>query len=102
VKELAAEADIALIVGDPKSANSKRLQSISAQTVRDAYLITSPEMIEDRWFKGVETVLVTSGASTPEYMVQRIIERIRQIAPCEVVERVVVNENVHFGLPQNI
>ncbi len=99
VNELAREADLVLIVGDPTSANSKRLAAISLRKVSNTHLITSGEMIEDAWFDGVETVLISSGASVPEHLVDGVVKRIRQMIPCEVEEREVLRENVHFSLP---
>ena len=99
VNELAKEADLVLIVGDPTSANSKRLAAISLRKVSNTHLINSGEMIEDAWFDGVETVLISSGASVPEHLVDEVVKRIRQMIPCEVEEREVLRENVHFSLP---
>jgi 4-hydroxy-3-methylbut-2-enyl diphosphate reductase len=99
VNELAKEADLVLIVGDPTSANSKRLAAISLRKVSNTHLINSCEMIEDAWFDGVETVLISSGASVPEHLVDGVVKRIRQMIPCEVEEREVLRENVHFSLP---
>ena len=100
VNELAPEADLVLVVGDRESANSKRLAEICKKTGKASYLISSAGMIQDAWFQGVDTVLVTSGASAPEFLVQGVVERLRAIDPaCEVEERALVRENVHFSLP---
>ena len=102
VNELAPEADLVLVVGDAQSANSKRLAEICRNKGKASHLIRSAALIEDAWIEGVDTVLVTSGASAPEFLVQGVIERLQSMAPCEVEERVVADEDVHFSLPDSI
>jgi 4-hydroxy-3-methylbut-2-enyl diphosphate reductase len=99
VNELVAEADIVLIIGDASSANSKRLAAICLRKVERTHLVASAAEIQDDWFKGVETVLISSGASVPEHLVNGVVERLRRIVPCEVEEREVARENLHFRLP---
>lgn len=102
VNESTGEADLVLVVGDPESANSKRLAEICRKNVKASYLISSYEMIEEAWLEGVGTVLVTSGASAPEFLVQGVVEHLKRREPCEVEERAVAVENVHFRLPETI
>ena len=102
VNELAPQADLVLVVGDAQSANSKRLAEICRNKGKASRLIRSDAMIEDAWVEDVGTVLVTSGASVPEFLVQGVIERLQSMAPCGVEERVVVDEDVHFSMPDCI
>lgn len=102
VNDLAPEADLVLVVGDLESANSKRLAEICKKKAKASYLISSAEMIRDAWLEGVETVLVTSGASAPEFLVQGVVAYLSTKGPCTVEEREMVHENVHFRLPEAI
>jgi 4-hydroxy-3-methylbut-2-enyl diphosphate reductase len=102
VNELAREADLVLVVGDPESANSKRLAEICARKGKASHLISSAAMIQDAWLVGVRAVLVTSGASAPEFLLQGVVDYLKSKAPCEVEERAIVRENVRFRLPEAI
>jgi 4-hydroxy-3-methylbut-2-enyl diphosphate reductase len=102
VNDLAPEADLVLVVGDPESANSKRLAEICRKDGKASHLISSAAMIQDTWLDGVKTVVVTSGASVPEVLVQGVIEHLTRRGPCEVEEREIVHEDIHFQLPEAI
>jgi len=102
VNDLAPEADLVLVVGDPESANSKRLAEICRKGGKASHLISSAAMIQDTWLDGVNTLVVTSGASVPEVLVQGVIEHLTRLGPCEVEEREIVHEDIHFQLPEAI
>lgn len=102
VEELAPRAGLVLVVGDQSSANSARLAEICRGLGKNSHLIGSAEAIEDTWLEGVETVLVTSGASAPESLVQEVIEYLRSKSPCDVEECEVVHEDIHFPLPEAV
>ncbi len=99
---LAPGADLVLVVGDETSANSTRLAEICRTKGKPSYLIRGLEDIEAAWLEGVETVLLTSGASAPESLVQSVIDHLCATSECTVEEREVVHEDVHFELPQVI
>lgn len=102
VNALFPQADLVLVVGDRESANSQRLADICRAQGKEAHLIRSAEMIDDAWFENVETVLITAGASAPERLVRGVIEYIQSKWPCELEERRIVTENVHFNLPKEL
>jgi 4-hydroxy-3-methylbut-2-enyl diphosphate reductase len=102
VRAITPRADLILVVGDSESANSTRLADIARGYGKPAYLISSSKIIESKWLEGVETVLLTSGASVPEKLVQEVIQRLKQHEPSEVEEVMLVEEDVHFRLPANI
>jgi 4-hydroxy-3-methylbut-2-enyl diphosphate reductase len=102
VRALAPEVDVVLVVGDRESANSTRLSEIAAEYGKPSYLISSAARIRDEWLEGAETVLVTSGASVPEGLVQEVIDYLGRLGPCEVDEVELVHEDVHFRLPASI
>ena len=102
VVAIAPKADLILVVGDSESANSTRLAEIARGYGKPAYLISTADYIDDRWLEGVGTVLLTSGASVPEKLVQEVIGRLKAYEPSEVEEVMHIEENVHFRLPANI
>ncbi len=102
VRALAPGVDLVLVVGDRESANSTRLSEIAAEYGKPSYLISNAGMIRDGWLRGVGTVLITSGASVPERLVQEVIDRLGEYEPCNVEQAELVEENVRFRLPASI
>ncbi|MDZ4861483.1 MAG: 4-hydroxy-3-methylbut-2-enyl diphosphate reductase [Candidatus Hydrogenedentes bacterium] len=102
VNALSSQVDMVLVVGDRESANSNRLAEICHAKGQNAYLISSAEMIDPAWLDGVESVLLTAGASAPETLVQGVIDFFAARGPVEVVESEVMMENVHFKLPNEL
>ena len=102
MRALTPNVDLVLVVGDRESANSTRLSEIAAEYAKPSYLISNADAIQDAWLEGVETVLITSGASVPERLVQDVVERLNRIEPCEVEQAELVEENVRFRLPASI
>jgi 4-hydroxy-3-methylbut-2-enyl diphosphate reductase len=100
VKKLVAECDVLLVVGSPASSNSNRLREIAAKAAIPGYLIDGPEDLDRAWFAGCEIVGLTAGASAPEVLVQRVIERLREWGGETAVEVVGREENVVFALPR--
>lgn len=99
VMSLVPEADLVLIVGDSESANSRRLRDIALKLGKPAHLIPDHTAIDKRWLEGVHTLLLSSGASVPEHLVDAVVWNIRERYNCSVDERILVDEQVHFQLP---
>ncbi|HEX6491817.1 MAG TPA: 4-hydroxy-3-methylbut-2-enyl diphosphate reductase [Gaiellaceae bacterium] len=99
VKELLPEVDLLLVIGSANSSNSKRLVEVARAGGRPAYLIESDAEIEEAWLDGVETVGLTSGASAPERLVERVCEWFRARGVAEIEEPRPARENVFFKLP---
>jgi 4-hydroxy-3-methylbut-2-enyl diphosphate reductase len=99
VKALAPEVDVLLVIGSPNSSNSNRLVEVGRAAGIDAHLIDDETEIEERWLEGVETVGLTSGASAPERLVQRVCDwfRVRGVTEIRTVSSLV--EDVVFRLP---
>ena len=102
IRALAPEADLVLVVGDRESANSTRLAEIASEYGKPSYLISDNAMIQEAWFDGVETVLITSGASVPESLVREVVDYVSARGTCTVEERELVHEDIHFRLPAAI
>ena len=80
-RKLAADPDVSviLVVGGRHSANTRHLWEICRE-LKPSYLIQGPEDIQSDWFAGVGTVGLTAGASTPDYVIDEVEARLREIA----------------------
>ncbi len=85
VKALAAEVGVVVVVGSENSSNSQRLRECAEQIGAAAYLVDCTEQLLAEWFVGHARIGVTAGASSPETLVARIIERIRELVGDAVV-----------------
>lgn len=102
LSEITDQTDLVLVVGDPQSSNSNRLRELAAKQGIAAYLINDEKEIHADWVKGVKTIGLTAGASTPETIVQRCINRLRELGVTAVEDVVFTVEDVVFGLPKPI
>jgi 4-hydroxy-3-methylbut-2-enyl diphosphate reductase len=99
VKELSDQADVVLVIGSANSSNSRRLVEVARTAGTPAHLIDDETEIEPAWIASASTVGVTSGASAPEWLVERVIERLRSMG-ANAVERVhTIDETLRFSLP---
>jgi 4-hydroxy-3-methylbut-2-enyl diphosphate reductase len=78
VRELAKEADIMIIVGGKNSSNTKQLYNIASEFC-ESYLIENENEINPEWFKGKKLCGISAGASTPEWLVEKIISKIKEV-----------------------
>ena len=102
IKELVPEADAVLVLGSRNSSNSMRLAEIARSHGKPAYLIDTVREIEDGWFTGGETLLVTAGASAPEEVVEECIAHLQARYGAIVESRTVREEHVSFPLPREL
>jgi len=102
VKQLAQEADVVLVIGSINSSNSNRLAEVAKVKGARAYLIDDETEIDETWLDGARTVGITSGASAPEWLVERVVGWFRARGVEQVREVKVVDEDVHFGLPKEL
>ena len=102
VKSIAEEADLVLVVGAPISSNSNRLVEVARAHGARARLAEDATHIHPSWLQGVAVVGITAGASTPERLVDDVIERLRALGFNEVEERKIVDERVRFTLPPEL
>lgn len=99
ITKLAPEADLVLVVGDPESANSCRLRDMALQLGKPSFLIQDASCLNKEWFDSVTTLLLTSGASAPERLVEEVIAQMHDWFLCTVRECVLAEETIHFNLP---
>jgi len=102
VRELAAQADLVLVLGSQNSSNSRRLAEIAQGLGIPAHLIDGVCEIEHSWFQNIETVLMTAGASAPEQVVQECIDYLETNFNATIQEETVRTESVHFPLPKSL
>ncbi|HFD80821.1 MAG TPA: 4-hydroxy-3-methylbut-2-enyl diphosphate reductase [Gammaproteobacteria bacterium] len=100
VREIAARADVVLVVGSPNSSNSNRLCELAEQQGVPAYLLDSPDQISEAWLSGKRRIGVTAGASAPEVLVQQVIDRLRESGATGVQEQAGREESITFVLPR--
>ncbi len=98
VRKLAKIVDIILVVGARNSSNCNRLREIGSEEGTTSYLVEDVTVIEPGWFDGVTAVGLTAGASTPECMVEEVIDQLRKITPVELSTMDGIEENVRFRL----
>ena len=99
VKKLQGRVDIWLVIGDPTSSNSNRLRELGAGSGVPAHLLLGPDELRPEWFDGVETIGVTSGASTPEVSVRQVVEKLKALGATSIEEVDGVDEEIEFTLP---
>ena len=102
VKQLARECDLVLVIGSTNSSNSNRLVEVAREHGAASHLIDNAGQVDESWLEGVETVGITSGASAPEELVERLVEFFVERGAAEVAELRTVDEDVRFMLPKKI
>ena len=102
VKEMAKEVDLVLVIGATNSSNSNRLREVGETAGVKARLIQQVSDLAPGDFEGVNRVGVTSGASTPEILVQEVVDYCRRLGVGEIKELAVTEENVKFLLPAEL
>jgi 4-hydroxy-3-methylbut-2-enyl diphosphate reductase len=102
VRQMARECDLVLVIGSSNSSNSNRLVEVARDHGADSHLIDNEAQVREEWLEGKRVVGITSGASAPEELVQRLVEFFRERGTEEVLEFEVVQEDVRFMLPKEI
>ena len=100
VQALAQKASLILVVGAQNSSNSNRLVEVARGHGAAAHLIARAQEIRSEWLDGCFEVGVTAGASTPEILVQEVVQDLRRRGFMDVQELELIEENVHFPLPE--
>lgn len=74
---LAKRADVVVIVGGKNSANTRRLTELAKGILKDVHHIESEEELKAAWFKGKKSAGVSAGASTPEWLIKKVVSKIK-------------------------
>jgi len=99
VRALAEQVDMVLVVGARNSSNSNRLREVAASQNIPAYLVQDETELQPSWLLGVSTIGITSGASTPEVLVKRVVAALAKNTSQQVIALPGVQEDVVFRLP---
>jgi 4-hydroxy-3-methylbut-2-enyl diphosphate reductase len=102
VKQMAGQCDLVLVIGSRNSSNSNRLVEVAREHGADSHLIDNEGQVREEWLEGKRVVGISSGASAPEDLVQRLVEFFRARGTQQVEEFEVVQEDVRFMLPKTI
>lgn len=102
VRELAQDCEVLLVVGAQNSSNSNRLRELAEKVGARAHLIDDEECIQREWLDNIEHIGVTAGASAPEVLVKRVIQRLLDWGATTATERSGREENVEFAVPKEL
>ena len=102
VKQMARECDLVLVIGSRNSSNSNRLVDVARAAGARSHLIDNEAQVQEEWLEGARVVGISSGASAPEELVQRLVDFFRERGTEEVAEFEVMREDVRFMLPKGI
>jgi 4-hydroxy-3-methylbut-2-en-1-yl diphosphate reductase len=102
VRQMAAECDLVLVIGSSNSSNSNRLVEVARVHGAESHLIDNEAQVKEEWLDGKRVVGISSGASAPEELVQRLVDFFRARGTDDVSEFDVVKEDVRFMLPKEI
>ena len=102
VKAVTGLGELLLVVGSQNSSNSLRMVEVARNSGMRAYLVDDQRDVDPGWLDGVNTVVVTAGASAPEHLVQQLIGSLRPYGFADVEEMEVKQEEVRFSLPPEL
>jgi 4-hydroxy-3-methylbut-2-enyl diphosphate reductase len=102
VKQMADACDLVLVIGSRNSSNSNRLVEVAREHGAASHLIDHEGQVQEEWLNGARVVGISSGASAPEELVQRLVEFFRARGTKHIEEFQVIREDVRFMLPKTI
>jgi 4-hydroxy-3-methylbut-2-enyl diphosphate reductase len=102
VKAIAPRVDVLLVIGSRNSSNSNRLAEVSRERGTPAYLVDDESNVDPAWLEGASTVGLTSGASAPEWLVDRMLQWLAAQGFDDVEEITLAEERVRFSLPAGV
>jgi len=102
VRALAESVEMMLVIGSSNSSNSNRLRDLGQEMGVKSYLIDDEKAIQPQWLEGVNSIGVTAGASAPDVLVGKVVERLQQLRPAQVKTLEGITENVRFKLPPEV
>ena len=102
VKQMAAQCDLVLVIGSTNSSNSQRLVDVARDCGSEAHLIDNETQVQEEWLEGARVVGISSGASAPEELVDRLVQFFRDRGTQTVETFEVMREDVRFMLPKVI
>jgi 4-hydroxy-3-methylbut-2-enyl diphosphate reductase len=97
VKDLARRSDVVLVIGSDNSSNSNRLAEVAREQGTPAFLVDDESEVDPAWIADADVVGLTSGASAPEWLVERMLAYLASRGATEVEEIVLTEENLRFS-----
>jgi len=97
VKEVARRADVVLVIGSVNSSNSNRLAEVARELGTPAYLVDDETEVDPAWLEGADVIGLTSGASAPEWLVERMLAFLAEHGATEVEEVSLTEERLRFS-----
>ncbi len=102
VKQMAPLCDLLLVIGSRNSSNSRRLVDVARDYGSESHLIDNEGEVQEDWLEGKRVVGISSGASAPEELVERLVAFFRDRGVTDISEFAVMQEDVRFMLPKPI
>jgi 4-hydroxy-3-methylbut-2-enyl diphosphate reductase len=102
VRQMAPHCDLVLVIGSANSSNSNRLVEVARECGAGSHLIDNESEVRAEWLEDVSVIGISSGASAPEELVQRLVDYLVDDSEATVEEFEVVQEDVRFMLPKTI
>ena len=102
VKEIARRADVVLVIGSDNSSNSNRLAEVARDLGTPAHLVDDESEVDPTWLAGARVVGLTSGASAPEWLVDRMLAWLAERGYGEVELVTITEERLRFSLPAGV
>ena len=102
VRDLVEHVNLILVVGAKNSSNSNRLRDLGEESGVNTYLIETADDLDRQWFDNVESIGISSGASTPDELVKEVMNRISTFREIKIEMRPGIEENVVFRLPKEL
>ena len=102
VRDLVEHVNLILVVGAKNSSNSNRLRDLGEESGVNTYLIETADDLDRKWFDNVESIGISSGASTPDELVKEVMNRISTFREIKIEMRPGIEENVVFRLPKEL
>jgi 4-hydroxy-3-methylbut-2-en-1-yl diphosphate reductase len=102
VKALVPRVDVLLVIGSKNSSNSNRLAEVSRDRGTPAYLVDDETDVDPAWLHGADVVGLTSGASAPEWLVDRMLAFLESQGFDDVEIVTLAEERVRFSLPAGL
>jgi 4-hydroxy-3-methylbut-2-enyl diphosphate reductase len=103
VKNIANRCDVFLVVGSQQSSNSQRLVEVAKKNgSKESYLVHQDFELPVELIKNAKCIGVSSGASAPDVLVDRLLDQIKELRKIKVEEVEIIKENVEFKLPKEL
>jgi 4-hydroxy-3-methylbut-2-enyl diphosphate reductase len=97
VKEIARRSDLVLVIGSANSSNSRRLAEVAREAGATAFLVDDETEVDPAWLEGIDVIGLTSGASAPEWLVERMLRWLASRGATEVEEVRLTEEHLRFS-----